>query len=284
MSGSASTGDETLMRAAEVIREQVPRRPTVALVLGSGLGMLADDAEDTTVISASDLPGYPESTVEGHHGQLVFGRLEETDVVFIQGRVHLYEGHPVQALAYPVRLVYELGARRLLVTNAAGGINPAFEPGAVMFITDHINMAHTSPLIGHARAPREADRQEGAPVTQRGPYYNREWVEAAEGVARDLGIATERGTYIWTTGPSYETKAEIRAFERMGADAVGMSTVPEVIQAHQLGMRVLGLSTITNFAAGLGPEPLDHADVLEVGKRVRKALSRLVRGIVRETV
>lgn len=285
MPESVSTNDETLTKAATLIRERTSRRPAVALVLGSGLGVLAEDAENTTVVPAADLPGYPESTVEGHHGQLVFGTLEGTDVVFVQGRVHLYEGHPVQRLAYPVRLVHELGARRLLVTNAAGGINPTFDPGTPMFITDHINMAQTSPLIGQAQAPREADGQErDTPLTTRGPYYDPEWLEAAEGVARELGLSTERGTYIWTTGPSYETKAEIRAFKRLGADAVGMSTVPEVIQAHQLGMRVLGISTITNYAAGLGHESLDHADVLEVGKRVRKALSRLVRGIVRATV
>ena len=284
MPAPVPTDDATLNEAVELIRTRVERMPEVALVLGSGLGVLAEDAEDTTIVPAADIPGYPESTVEGHDGQLVFGTLEGTDVVFVQGRVHFYEGHPVQALAFPVRLVNALGAERILVTNAAGGINHAFEPGTLMFITDHINMALTSPLIGQAQAPRAAALEAKTPVTRRGPYYDRDWVEAAEGVARKHGISTQRGTYIWTKGPSYETKAEIRAFERMGADAVGMSTVPEVIQAHQLGMRVLGISTITNLAAGLSAVPLDHADVLEVGKRVRKSLSRLVRGIVRETL
>ncbi len=284
MSGPVPTPDALLTDAVDFVRHRVDRAPAVALVLGSGLGMLAEDAEDTTVLPATDIPGYPESTVEGHHGRLVFGTLEGVDVVFVQGRVHFYEGHPVRALAYPVRLVNALGAERILVTNAAGGIHPTFAPGTLMFITDHINMALTSPLIGQAQAPREAGLESEVPVTARGPYYDRAWIEAAEGVARRLGVSTERGTYLWTKGPSYETKAEIRAFERIGADAVGMSTVPEVIQAHQLGMRVLGISTITNFAAGLGHESLDHADVLEVGKRVRTALGGLVRGIVRDTI
>ncbi len=259
------------------IRATEARVPEVALVLGSGLGALADAAEDARAFPTEDLPGYPRSTVEGHQGRLVFGRLEGRDVVFVQGRVHLYEGHPIRAVTFPVRLVHALGARRLVVTNAAGGIHPLCKPGTLMFITDHINFAFDNPLIGPNTdgGPRFPDMS--AP-------YDPDWIDRAEAAALRLGIGTRRGVYLWTRGPSYETKAEIQAFRRLGADAVGMSTVPEVIQARYLGMQVLGLSTITNFAAGLHPDPLLHEDVLAVGRQIRGDLERLVRAIVRETL
>ena len=262
--------------AVAAVRAQTSLVPEVALVLGSGLGEMARSANDAVTIRASDVPGYPSSTVQGHDGRLVFGRLSGRDVVFVQGRVHLYEGLDVRAVTFPIRLVHALGARRLLVTNAAGGINPRFRPGTLMFIEDHINLAFTHPLAGPVAdgLPRFVDLS--AP-------YNPQWLEAAEAVALRSGIATERGTYLWTSGPSYETKAEIRLFARLGADAVGMSTVPEVIQARQLGMKVLGLSTITNPAAGLGAEPLAHEDVLAVGAQMRGDLERLLWSIIAET-
>ena len=269
---------DQLNAAVEAVRAQTDRQPRIALVLGSGLGELADAAEDATVIPADAIPHYPQSTVAGHHGRLVLGTLKGTEVVFVQGRVHYYEGHPVQALAFPVRLVHALGARRLLVTNAAGGINPGFTPGTLMFIRDHINYAFASSVVG-GTPPFRALR-DGGEVRGHAPYYDAAWMDEAEAIARDLNIEMRRGVYLWTKGPSYETKAEVRAFEQMGADAVGMSTVPEVIQAQRLGMRVLGISTITNPAAGVGSEPLDHDDVLEVGARVRDRLAALVEGIV----
>ncbi len=265
-----------VQEAVALIRAQETRVPDVALVLGSGLGSLADLAEAPAVLATRDLPGYPRSTVAGHEGRLVFGRLEGRDVVFIQGRVHCYEGLPVRTVTFPIRLVHALGARRLLVTNAAGGINPAFAPGTLMFITDHINASFANPLAGPNTdgGPRFPDMS--AP-------YEPGWLDQAEAVALRHGIATRRGVYLWTLGPSYETKAEIKFFARLGADAVGMSTVPEVIQARYLGMDVLGLSTITNPAAGLNAEPLTHEDVLVVGRRVRDQLQRLVKAIIRET-
>lgn len=276
-----SSSDAVLHEAVAAVRDRVEATPQVALILGSGLGALADDAEDATVVPATEVPGYPPSTVEGHDGQLVFGTLEGTDVVFVQGRVHFYEGYPVQRVTFPVRLVQALGAKRLLVTNSAGGINRTFDPGTLMFITDHINWTFASPLAGQAAPPRAgSDDFEAAQA----PYYDPDWTERAQAVARSEGIPTREGVYIWAKGPSYETKAEIRAFAHLGADAVGMSTVPEVIQARQLEMSVLGISTITNPAAGLGAEPLDHDDVLAVGERVRNRLAQLVRGILRETV
>ena len=275
---TSNTKQQTLdvLAAVEAVRARTSMVPEVALVLGSGLGAMARSVEDAVAITASDVPGYPLSTVEGHDGRLVFGRLAGRDVVFVQGRLHLYEGLDVRDVTFPIRLAHALGARRLLVTNAAGGINPRFRPGTLMFIEDHVNLAFAHPLAGpiEAELPRFVDLS--AP-------YDPAWLEAAEAVALRSGTATERGTYLWTSGPSYETKAEIRFFARLGADAVGMSTVPEVIQARQLGMKVLGLSTITNPAAGLGAEPLAHEDVLAVGVQIRESLERLLRGIVAET-
>lgn len=269
--------DESLDAAVAAVREHVDTAPEVALILGSGLGQLAEGATDKTVVPAIDIPNYPESTVEGHDGRLVVGTLEDTRVVFVQGRVHLYEGYSVQRVAMPVRLVHALGADRLLVTNSAGGINRTFQPGTIMFITSHLNLTFADPVVGAAETPMGGRAAEDGPER---PYYDAAWTNRAEQVALDLGLDVRRGTYAWTLGPNYETKAEIRALARLGADAVGMSTVPEVLQARALGMDVLGLSTITNLAAGLAPGSLDHEDVLTVSERMRDDLMELVRGIV----
>lgn len=273
MSRSSSTPHNDLLEeAVRAVRGAVSAEPRIALILGSGLGDLADAAEGAAVIPTADIPNYPRSTVVGHSGRLVFGKLEGHDVVFIQGRAHLYEGHSLDAVAFPVRLVHALGARRLLVTNAAGGINARLRPGTLMFIADHLNMV----LEAATRAPVEAPR----PPRQVHPY-DLDWLESAERTALELGVRTQRGVYLWTRGPSYETKAEIAAFRRLGADAVGMSTVPEVLEAAGHGMKVLGISSITNPAAGLSKEPLSHEEVLVVGRQVRSELERLVRAILR---
>ena len=264
---------EDLRAATAAVRRHIEAAPEVALILGSGLGRLAEAARDTTTVPATAIPGYPESTVEGHSGRLVFGVLEETRVVFVQGRVHLYEGYPVQQITMPVRLVHALGARQMLVTNSAGGINRAFRPGALMFITSHLNMAFASPGMGAGRPAAPAEAGDAS-------FYDLDWTQRAEQAAQARGLDAHRGTYAWTLGPSYETKAEVRALDRLGADAVGMSTVPEVVQAQRLGMPVLGLSTITNPAAGLAAGGLDHDEVLEVSARVRDDLMTLVRDIV----
>jgi purine-nucleoside phosphorylase len=256
--------------AVAAVRAHTAQTPAIALILGSGLGGLAEAARDTETVPASAIPGYPDSTVEGHAGRLVFGTLEGTDVVFVQGRVHLYEGYSRAQLGAPVRLVHALGADRMVVTNSAGGINRTFRPGTLMLITDHLDLAF---------AGGERERQEPAPD---GPAYDPDWTARAERVAREQGGDVRRGVYAWMRGPSYETPAEIRALERMGADAVGMSTVPEVQQARRLGMRVVGVSTITNRAAGIADGELDHDDVLAVGERVRDDLTAVVRGLVRE--
>ena len=267
---------DVLDAAVRAVREHTDLEPELALVLGSGLGSLAEAAEDAVVVQAADIPGYPQSTVAGHRGRLVFGRLGERPVVFVQGRVHAYEGHAIRAVTFPIRLVHALGARRLLLTNAAGGIHWHFRPGLLMFIEDHINLAFLSPLAG-------PDTGDGPRFPDMSAPYDPEWLDRAQALALEAGIATQRGTYLWTLGPSYETPAEIRFYRHIGADAVGMSTVPEAIEGAYLGMKVLGISTITNLASGMNAEPLDHADVLVVGQQVRSDLERLVRAIVTHT-
>jgi purine-nucleoside phosphorylase len=260
-----------------VLRTRIRATPDIALILGSGLGSLADALEEPVAVPTTELPHYPTSTAPGHKGRLVFGMLEGRRVACVQGRVHLYEGVTVQQIVFPVRLLHALGVRRLLVTNAAGGINPTFREGDLMFIADHINFAAENPLIGPPRTdgPRFPDMS--AP-------YDPAWLERALEAARREGIPVQTGVYLWTKGPSYETRAEIRMYRTMGADAVGMSTVPEVIQARYLGLDVLGVSAITNLATGLSPVPLRHEDVLEAGWRLRERAERLVRALLRDTV
>ncbi len=270
---TASCAD--VRNAVDYIRSRDQRIPEVALILGSGLAHLGAILESPVVFEDEEIPGYPQASVEGHHGRLLLGVLEGTTAVIIQGRLHTYEGHSVRTSALPVRLAHGLGARRLIVTNAAGGINPLFRPGTIMFIDDHINLGFGSPLAG--------PNDDGMPrFTDMSSPYDPEWIRSAEEIALRRGIPTKRGVYVWTPGPSYETKAEIRFFDRIGGDAVGMSTVPEVIQARYLGMRVLGISTITNMAAGLSDTLLNHEEVLEVGAEIRSEMESLVRAVVRE--
>jgi purine-nucleoside phosphorylase len=259
-------------RAAAWVRERMGPAPELGLVLGSGLGDLADIMQDSIVLETASIPDYPASSVQGHSGRLVFGVLEGTRVVFVQGRLHMYEGHDMRAVTFPVRLLAALGVTSMVVTNAAGGVNPAYPPGTLMWITDHINWTFENPM--------EALLPKAPPSLRSGNPYDPDWTDAAQAVANELGIATVTGTYIWTRGPNYETPAEIRAFRKLGADAVGMSTVPEVLVAHSLGLSVLGLSTITNPAAGLNTAPLNHEEVLETGRRVKEDLTRLVLGII----
>lgn len=279
------------MDPSEII-DRIDTAPEFALILGSGLGGLADAVERATIIQSEEIDGYPQSTVAGHSGRLIIGRLEGAPVLVVQGRVHLYEGHDLSAVTYPIRLAHRLGARRLLVTNAAGGIHPNAEPGSLLFITDHINFtgAIMGRLAGKPGSLVDGRLEKGATVESEAAArvravsspYDAAWIDRAEACAIELGIRTTRGVYCWTRGPSYETKAEIAAFRRLGADAVGMSTVPEVLEASSLGMPVLGISTITNRAAGLSKKLLSHDDVLRVGRRASLDLERLVRHVLRE--
>ena len=259
--------------ALQIVQSKIGRRPDIALILGSGLGSLADSIENPFSIATSDLPGYPVSTVAGHSGQLIFGELEDKYVVFVKGRIHYYEGYSIRDIVFPISLLSALGIDRLLVTNAAGGSNPLFDPGTLMFIEDHINFGFANPLVGEIEVgPRFPDMSNP---------YDLEWLGQARRISTDLKVATEVGTYFWTPGPSYETPAEVKAYRSLGADAIGMSTVPEVTAARYYDMKVLGISTITNKAAGMSSEVLAHEDVLAVGRGVRVDLETLVRGIVK---
>ena len=261
--------------ALSYVRQFTDIKPSLGLILGSGLSVLADLVQNPVVLETSKIPGYPSSTVEGHVGRLVFGSIQGVSVVFVQGRLHVYEGHSVSDATFPVRLLSAIGVQKLIVTNAAGGIRSDFKPGTLMWIVDHINWTNLNPIMGSGIKAFPETRN-----AQQFNYYDAEWTKRAQAKAAKLGIDTATGTYLWTLGPSYETKAEIRAFKLIGADAVGMSTVPEVIQARSCGMKVLGLSTITNFAAGLGEDELNHEEVLEVGRQVRSDLERLVLALI----
>lgn len=266
---------QSITETLAFLHERLTERPRVLLILGSGLGGFADELEDAVRIPYRDIPGFPPSTVEGHRGQLVAGRAEGVECLALQGRFHLYEGHEPELLALPVRAAAALGARTLIVTNAAGGVNPAFRAGDLMLIEDHINLMGCNPLIGpvipgDARFPDMSEP------------YDRGLREIAERVALERRIRLVRGVYLAVAGPSYETPAEVRMFRRLGADAVGMSTVPEVIVARALGVRVLGISLVTNAASGFAEAPLSHADVVAAGAEAAGRFTALLRGILTE--
>ncbi len=250
-------------------------RPTLALVLGSGLGALADTFEAASAVPYEEIEGMPRSSVPGHAGRLVFGRFEGVEAVAMQGRVHLYEGFSPLDVVFGVRLMRRLGAEVLLVTNAAGGIAERLEVGSLMRIEDHLNLTGRNPLLG----PEEPGLGERFVDMTRA--YDRELGALAEKVAGEQGVELHRGVYAGLLGPSYETPAEIRMLRTLGADAVGMSTVLEVIAARQAGMRVLGISCITNRAAGLSEGLLSHEEVADVAARVEERFARLVRGVAR---
>ncbi len=257
------------------LRERFTRAPHAVLVLGSGLGGMADDIEDAVRIPFADIPGFPRRTQElaGHAGQLVAGRLEGVEVAAMSGRFHLYEGWEPHDVALPVRALAALGAQTMVLTNAAGGIRPGFMPGDLMLIADHINLMFRSPLIGQ-KVPGETR------FPDMSDPYDTGFRRAAAEVARELRIPVVEGVYAAVLGPSYETPAEIRMLARMGADAIGMSTIPEVLVARAIGSRCLGISCITNLASGIGGERLSHDEVMEVGARVRDRLAALVRGVL----
>ncbi|MBI4542914.1 MAG: purine-nucleoside phosphorylase [Gemmatimonadetes bacterium] len=271
----AGSGAPEVAQATEAVRVAIaPRAPRVAIVLGSGLGFLGEGLEGTARVPYARIPGFPKPEVIGHAGELIAGTLEGVPVIAQSGRFHLYEGHDAAVAALPVRIFAALGVRTLIVTNAAGGIRRTYRPGTLMLIADHINMMARHPLAGRVVEGEERFPDMSDP-------YDRELRALARRVATDEQIALEEGVYAAMLGPSYETKAEIEMLKRIGADAVGMSTVPEVIVARARGIRCLGISTITNPAAGLGAQKLSHEDVLVTTDRVKGELGRLVRGIVR---
>ena len=265
---------EIAKQSAEYIQSKLKVTPEIGLILGSGLGILADEIEDAVAIPYSEIPNFPVSTVHGHAGQLVIGQLSGKTVIAMQGRFHHYEGYTMDKVTFPVRVMKLLGVEKLIVTNAAGGVNKDFTPGDLMLITDHINMMG-NPLIG------ANDERFGPRFPDMSTAYDKEFQQMARTVAADLNIAIQEGVYLGLTGPTYETPAEIRMIRTLGGDAVGMSTVPEVIVANHSSMRVLGISCITNMAAGILDQPLNHEEVIETTERVKNTFLQYVKELVK---
>jgi purine-nucleoside phosphorylase len=272
---SASTLYERAEQAARAIRSRIGTEVSVALVLGSGLGAFADELQEATAFSYAEIPGFGASTVEGHAGRLVIGKAGGRPLAAMQGRVHFYEGYSLDEVTFPIRVLKLLGARTLVLTNAAGAVSVEFQPGALMVIADHLNLIGDSPL----RGPN--DERFGPRFPDLSEVYSHDLQEIVIEEARGMGIEMRRGIYAALAGPSYETPAEIRMIRTLGADAVGMSTVPEAIVARHMGMEVVGISCISNLAAGLGDRPVDHHEVMETGERVKAEFTELLRRVLR---
>ncbi len=249
---------EKVKESADFIRERIYKIPSTGVILGSGLGSLVDKMEDKIIIPYKEIPNFPQSSVAGHAGNLVIGRMGKEIVAAMQGRFHFYEGFTMKEVTYPIYVMKLLGVKNLIVTNACGGINRAFVPGDLMLLTDYINMLGNNPLIG------ENDERLGVRFPDMSEAYSLELLAKAEETAKALGIAYQKGVYAIFSGPCYETAAEIRAYERLGADAIGMSTVPETIVANYLGMKVLGIACITNMATGIAKEKHTHEEVVRI--------------------
>src|SRR5215204_3498553 len=265
---------ERLEQTAAHIRARCGAAPETAVVLGSGLGDFADHLHEAIATPYADLPNWPPSTVVGHSGRLVIGSLGTKRVAALAGRPHFYEGHDLSTVVFPIRVMARLGVKQLILTNAAGGINTRFAQGALMIIDDHINLLGSNPLIG------SNDDRLGARFPDMSEVYSWRMRRIAHEAAAATGVSVTHGVYVAAHGPSYETPAEIRFFRSIGADAVGMSTVPEAIAARHMGLEVLGISCITNMAAGVLPGPLNHEEVMETAQRVRGSFIALLEGIV----
>jgi purine-nucleoside phosphorylase len=248
-------------------------KPDIGIILGSGLGEIADEIKGID-ISYSEIPGFKSSGVHGHAGKLVIGELNSKPVVAMQGRLHYYEGNTIQEVVYPVRIMKLLGIKNLIVTNAAGGVNTSFTPGDLMIIADHLNLLGNNPLIGKNNdefGPRFLDMSYA---------YDKSLMNLAEKTAKELNIKTQKGVYAAMTGPTYETPTEVKMLRTLGADAVGMSTVPEVIVANHMGVKVLGISCITNMAAGILDQPLNHEEVIDTANKVKQDFKNLVKAVI----
>ncbi|UFJ42869.1 purine-nucleoside phosphorylase [Brevibacillus humidisoli] len=261
-------------QAKTFIESKINAQPEIGLVLGSGLGVLADEVEEAVRIPYEEIPHFTKSTVEGHKGQLVIGKLRGKTVVAMQGRFHYYEGHSLDAVTFPIRVMKAIGVNKIVVTNAAGGINFDYRPGDLMLITDHINFTFRNPLIG------PNDDTLGVRFPDMSEAYSKRLRALAKESAAALNIPLQEGVYVGLLGPSYETPAEIRMLRTLGGDAVGMSTVPEVIVARHAGIEVLGISCISNVAAGILEQPLSHEEVMETTERVKEKFLSLVQDIV----
>lgn len=260
------------------ILKQIDQTPQWGIVLGSGLQSLAELVENPTIIPYDEIEGFPSASVQGHAGQLILGTLYDTLVAMMAGRIHYYEGGPMDNVRFPIRFLHDLGVRSLVLTNAAGGVNTEYRPGELMLICDHINFSGVNPLRGpndDAYGPRFPDQSE---------VYDREYAERFRNMAKRRDIALHEGVYMWFSGPTYETPAEVRMARTLGADAVGMSTVPEAMIANHAGMRILGVSMITNAAAGVVDEKLSHDDVLDTGRKAADHLKNILADFFREGI
>jgi len=254
----------------------IDEKPQIGLILGSGLGSLADEIENPTIIDYKDIPNFPISTVEGHAGQLVIGKLMGKQVVAMKGRFHYYEGYSMQQVTFPVRVMKAIGVELLLVTNACGGLNPNLYPGALMVINDHINMTGSNPLIGTnypELGPRFPDMSSA---------YDKEFIQLVHEVGNKIEVPTHDGVYLSISGPNYAAKAELRMMQKIGADTIGMSTVPEVIVAKHSGMKVIGISCITDMALPDQLESISHEEVMEVANKTKPKFIRLVKEVIGE--
>ena len=265
---------DRIAEAAGFVKTKDPRVPRVGVVLGSGLGIFADSVEEPIVVPYADIPHFKKAGVAGHAGRLVLGRIGPASVAVMQGRLHYYEGHDVGDVVFPLRVLAALGVRSLLLTNAAGGINREFRPGDLMIIRDHINLTGINPLRG------TNDERLGPRFPDMSAAYDPAFQEMIDASLREGGLPAHRGVYAGLIGPSYETPAEIRMLAALGADAVGMSTVSEAICARHLGLRLAGISCITNLAAGISPTPLSHKEVTETGERVKAVFLRLLSRVI----
>lgn len=261
-------------RAAKFVLSKTKLRPRIGLVLGSGLGAFADDFDQSTRIPYKKIPHFPQSTAIGHAGNLVIGKVGGIPVAGMQGRVHFYEGYPMQEVAFPMRVFGRMGIRAVILTNAAGGINTRYQQGCLVVIRDHINLYGGNPCIG------PNDERFGQRFFDMTTAYHKPWANAALAEGKRLGLNIDEGTYCIIGGPSYETAAEIRAMRALGADLAGMSTIPEVIAARHMGIQVLGISCVTNMAAGVLDQPINHEEVLETGERVKSQFVALLRAMI----
>jgi purine-nucleoside phosphorylase len=265
---------ERAEKAARVIREKTKTDVPVAIVLGSGLGGFADELADATAVSYDQIPGFARATVEGHAGRLVIGKTGDSLVVAQQGRFHFYEGYSLEDVTFPIRVLKLLGVRTLILTNASGALNVEYTPGSLMVITDHINLMGVNPLIG------PNDQRFGPRFPDLTNVYSPELQDIVLHEAETMNLQMRRGVYAALSGPSYETPAEIHMVRALGADAVGMSTVPEAIVARHMDIEVVGISCITNLAAGVTDRPVDHGQVIAIGERIRESFSELLRRVI----
>jgi purine-nucleoside phosphorylase len=265
---------ERIGEAVEAIRGNLPLKPKIGIVLGSGLGEFADSLSESDFLNYAQIPHFKKTSIQGHAGRLLTGRVGGVPVAVLQGRYHYYEGHDIRDVVFPVRVLGRLGIEFLVLTNAAGGISPRLSPGDLMIIRDHINLMGTHPLRG------ENDDRLGPRFPDMSAVYDRKAGETIAAALRLLGLPDKSGVYAALSGPSYETPAEIRMLSTLGADAVGMSTVPEAIAARHMGVKVAGISCITNLAAGISPTPLSHAEVTETAERVKKTFIALLGSVI----